>query len=64
MSRLLIMTYLEENMRASMTFIPIWMSRGHFSDMEYDSYELDQQTPGVKQSKQFYYREGKISQPC
>jgi hypothetical protein len=47
-------------MLASMNIIPIWMSRGHFSDSEYDIYELDQQTLGVKQSKQFYHREGKI----
>jgi hypothetical protein len=43
-----------------MTFIPIWMSRGHFSDSEHDIYEHDQQTPEVKQ---FYSREGKLSQP-
>jgi len=40
-----------------------WMSRGHFSDIEYDIYELDQQTPGAKQSNQFFYRAGKIAQP-
>ncbi len=40
-----------------------WMSRGHFSDIEYDIYELDQQTPGAKQSKQFFYGVSKIAQP-
>ncbi len=40
-----------------------WMSRGHFSDIEKDIYELDQQTPGAKQSNQFFYRAGKIAQP-
>ncbi len=40
-----------------------WMNRGHFSDIEYDIYELDQQTPGAKQSKQFFYGVSKIAQP-
>ena len=40
-----------------------WISRGHFSDIEYDIYELDQQTPGAKQSKQFFYRVSKTVQP-
>jgi len=40
-----------------------WMSRGHFSDIKYDIYELDQQTPGAKQSKQFFYGVSKIAQP-
>jgi len=40
-----------------------WMSRGHFSDIEYDIYELDQQTPGAKQAKEHFYRAGKIAQP-
>ena len=40
-----------------------WMSRGHFSDIEYDIYELDQQTPGAKQSKQFFYEVSKKAQP-
>ena len=40
-----------------------WMNRGHFSDVEYDLYELDQQTPGAKQSNQHFFRAGKIAQP-
>ncbi len=40
-----------------------WMNRGHFSDIEHDIYELDQQTPGAKQSNQFFYLAGKRAQP-
>ncbi len=40
-----------------------WMNRGHFSDIEHDIYELDQQTPGAKQSNQHFSRAGKIAQP-
>jgi len=39
-----------------------WLSRDHFSDIEYDIYELDQQTPGAKQSKQFFYGVSKTVQ--
>ncbi len=40
-----------------------WISRGHFSDIEYDIYELDRQTPGTQQTAQFVHRLGKIAQP-
>jgi hypothetical protein len=40
-----------------------WISRGHFSAIEEDIYELDQKTLGAKQSNQFFYRAGKIAQP-
>jgi hypothetical protein len=39
-----------------------WISRGHFSDIEKDVYELDQEAPATKMSNQFYYRLGKIAQ--
>jgi hypothetical protein len=39
-----------------------WISRGHFSDIEYDIYELDQQALDTKQAEQFYYRLGKTAQ--
>jgi len=40
-----------------------WISRGHFSDITYDIYELDQQIPGARQSKQFFYGLSKTAQP-
>ncbi len=40
-----------------------WISRGHFSDIEKDIYELDQETPATPMSNQFFYRAGKIAQP-
>jgi len=40
-----------------------WISRGHFSDIEYDLYELDQQTPGARRTKQFIHNLGRIAKP-
>jgi hypothetical protein len=40
-----------------------WISRGHFSDIEKDIYELDQETPATPMSNQFFYRAAKIAQP-
>jgi hypothetical protein len=34
-----------------------------YQPVRYDIYELDQQTPGAKQSKQFFYGLSKIAQP-
>jgi len=39
-----------------------WISRGHFSAIEKDIYELDRETPGTKQSNQFFYNAGKREQ--
>lgn len=39
-----------------------WISRGHFSNIEKDIYELDQETPATQMSNQFFYRLGKTAQ--
>jgi len=39
-----------------------WMCRGHFPNIESDIRELDQQTPGTKQAKQFWMDAGKRAQ--
>ncbi len=41
-----------------------WINVDHFSDVEYDLYELDQQTPGTIQTKQHFYLAGKRAQSC
>ena len=40
-----------------------WRNRGHFSNIDFDIRELDQQTPGTQQTAQFVHRLGKIAQP-
>jgi hypothetical protein len=53
MSRLLILTCLQRKHAGIYDYHSHMDEQDHFSDIEYDIFELDQQTPGVKQSKQF-----------
>ncbi len=40
-----------------------WISRGHFSNIEKDIYELDQETPATRMPNEFFYKLGKTAQP-